>query len=620
MIPMVRALETENRYLRATGQIATTQSMVNSAARQIPTMGELLSDTAGVGGAGVSAELPGQRDARIADEERFRFEAAQLTTAMETASDEDLPAIRDRLYALEDARQGTLDAAVKAQLAAGRIVSPAVLAEKYPEVTFDRPMSWEEARLLSESRRAEMVREAIIAAGPTGFVSGVQKFGNSLLAMASDPLEVATMFIPVVGAGGKALAVARLGRVGGRVAVGAVEGGVGNALTEPLYAGLSRSMQMDYTMADSLLNIGAGFVLGGGIGTVAGVLARGAGEAPGARSVAEGPEAARADDTPPAATTGGAAVEPPGAAPLALREEWRGRAETMRLADEQRPVAETALRQMATGQSVNIAPVMPRWSAQDALAELNREMFRAQKYPLASAALARGVDPTSDLGKELAHAGLTNRTIRGLFKTDGLRNLDNLVASEYESRFPGISEIAGVPEVNGVSTGYLSEDGLVQAIVSEIAGRDIGIPNRTTIKASMGTARADVERLTEVYNQAKAAGLHLQTEEEVRFAADLMARGVPAERLADTIRPEVALAEHVKTDVLADDTYSAEIDAYVPQSVQDEIADLERMIAQMSEADAFDMAADLSAIKATQDRARVMTDAVNAAITCMARQ
>lgn len=80
-----------------------------------------------------------------------------------------------------------------------------------------------------------------------------------MLAMATDPVEVATMFIPFVGQAGKAASVARFGRIGGRARVGAIEGTAGALLTEPLYYGLSKDQQLDYTMSEALLNVGAGF-------------------------------------------------------------------------------------------------------------------------------------------------------------------------------------------------------------------------------------------------------------------------------------------------------------------------------------------------------------------------
>ena len=91
--------------------------------------------------------------------------------------------------------------------------------------------------------------------------------GVGFAAMAVDPLELATAFIPIVG---EARLVSRFGRVGGRTVAGMMDGLVGAAATEPVYYGLSRQQQLDYTMADALLNIGLGAILGGGIGALRG--------------------------------------------------------------------------------------------------------------------------------------------------------------------------------------------------------------------------------------------------------------------------------------------------------------------------------------------------------------
>jgi hypothetical protein len=157
----------------------------------------------------------------------------------------------------------------------GRLQTPESLTEKYGDLLkFDRVMSDEEAKLLYAGKKEEVVRNAIASRSPSGFTAGIAKFGGGMLAVATDPVEVATMFIPFVGPAGRAASVARFGRVGGRARVGAVEGTAGALLTEPLYYGLSKDQQLDYTMSEALLNVGAGLFLGGGIGTVAGMLSR----------------------------------------------------------------------------------------------------------------------------------------------------------------------------------------------------------------------------------------------------------------------------------------------------------------------------------------------------------
>ena len=158
----------------------------------------------------------------------------------------------------------------------GRLKSSEDLNEQYKdlELKFDAPTSQEEAKLLAKGKKEEIIRNAIISKSPTGLIPTVAKFGGGMLAVASDPLEVASMFIPFVGPAGRAASIAKLGRVAGRARVGAIEGVGGALLLEPLYYGLSKDQQLDYTMSEALLNVGAGLFLGGGIGTIAGMVAR----------------------------------------------------------------------------------------------------------------------------------------------------------------------------------------------------------------------------------------------------------------------------------------------------------------------------------------------------------
>lgn len=91
-----------------------------------------------------------------------------------------------------------------------------------------------------------------------------------------DPSNVALSFVPVVGEARYAQLLSRaggtLGRLGVRTGVGALEGGVGAAIAEPLiYAG-QQQWRNDYDAYDSMLNIAGGAAFGallhGGAGMV----------------------------------------------------------------------------------------------------------------------------------------------------------------------------------------------------------------------------------------------------------------------------------------------------------------------------------------------------------------
>lgn len=159
---------------------------------------------------------------------------------------------------------------------AGNLVGVDEINEKYAAIGIktDRPMSEVELERLVEYKEEEQVRNVIMESGPEGALSTLQVMSGALIKAAIDPLGIASAFIPVVGEAKAALLVQRFGRIKGRAIQGAQEGLAGATLLEPLMYGLSESQQMDYTYVDSLLNVGAGALIGSGLGTVAGALSR----------------------------------------------------------------------------------------------------------------------------------------------------------------------------------------------------------------------------------------------------------------------------------------------------------------------------------------------------------
>ena len=139
--------------------------------------------------------------------------------------------------------------------------------------------------ILIERKKDERRRQDVFARSPGGIGLGAAQLGTALGASLLDPLNVASAFIPVVGPTRYAAMVGRAGgslaRAGVRARVGALEGAVGAAVVEPLVAGVARHEQADYDLTDSLLNIGLGTALGGGlhvgVGAAGEALARGRG-------------------------------------------------------------------------------------------------------------------------------------------------------------------------------------------------------------------------------------------------------------------------------------------------------------------------------------------------------
>lgn len=123
-----------------------------------------------------------------------------------------------------------------------------------------------ELGILAGRKKRELERRAILDRDPGGFVNGSARLATALGVSVLDPLNVATAFVPVIGQERYAALLARqsgaLGRAGVRVGVGAAEGTAGAALLEPLTYGVHLQEQADYTLADSLVNVGFGGIFG----------------------------------------------------------------------------------------------------------------------------------------------------------------------------------------------------------------------------------------------------------------------------------------------------------------------------------------------------------------------
>lgn len=151
---------------------------------------------------------------------------------------------------------------------------------KQETVTFDIPdtgMSATEYQSMVDREYAKRAHADAIARGPSGFAAGTVRFGAGLLAQAFDPINLAAGFIPVVGQARLARMLEQAGtsalaRAGVYARVGMVEGAVGTAALEPGMHFLASQLQEDYTMADSLLNVGFGTILGGGLHAGVGAL------------------------------------------------------------------------------------------------------------------------------------------------------------------------------------------------------------------------------------------------------------------------------------------------------------------------------------------------------------
>ncbi|KKN18035.1 hypothetical protein LCGC14_0959760 [marine sediment metagenome] len=121
------------------------------------------------------------------------------------------------------------------------------------------------AQRLFELKVDEVRRREIIERGPSGLIAGAGLMAMDLVVSATDPINLAAMFIPVVGELRAARMIARFGRRGGRFFTGAIEGAVGTAMVEPFVLQGTKMQQADYGMVDSLVAITLGIPLGGGL-------------------------------------------------------------------------------------------------------------------------------------------------------------------------------------------------------------------------------------------------------------------------------------------------------------------------------------------------------------------
>ena len=157
-------------------------------------------------------------------------------------------------------------------------------AESGLNLNFDEDVFEGHLNLLMERKRKENFRNFVFANGQKGLGRNVASIGTQMIASVSNPVDFATMFVPVVGSGAKARSLLVAGKGMGRVRLargviteeslakaipfpkltGAViEGTVGAGIAEIPIAIANYQDQANYTASDFLINIGAGGVFAG---------------------------------------------------------------------------------------------------------------------------------------------------------------------------------------------------------------------------------------------------------------------------------------------------------------------------------------------------------------------
>lgn len=580
----------DNRMLRAVGgvDLRTTRGQAIGTAFDTPGMTDLLTRKQ----PSISGTLTDDQTAEFrADEEDRRDRIRSLEGQFLGMDDAEARAARaDALQRVYDDRAEQLAEYQRLNVEAGRVKSVRELNEEYKPlgVEFSYPMSREDAEEIAAERRAEMMREAIVQRSPGGVMQGAGMFGAALLNMATDPLELASNFIPVVGQSRMAMFVARFGPVRGRVLAGAVEGTVGQAITEPLYYGLSRQAQLDYTMADSLFNVGLGAAFGGSVGGVAGLLTRRA------RGVEH--------ETLPLS-------------------EMPGFVSSPAIAKHQKSIAQTAIRQFITDQPVNISPIMPP------LRDLEKELSRlrsvvkvTKKSPVAYMVKSvGGIDPGGEIATILRSQDITPQNSPGLFGKSGSKFLDNIPANEQADMGSTLwLDLAG-------EDGYLDPQKIVDAIVSERAAGSDEWQNAISSAAELGD---EIMRKEALWSRAIENGMPLRSREELDFVDQYMMAGNSfddaIERLAimgeDRPGQAAELAENAMRDPVADPIAAREIQVSQTRpdaDTLDEISEYEAMLrdVEMTEEQALEMAE----IDAMTARADAFKETAEAAAMCIAR-
>jgi len=140
----------------------------------------------------------------------------------------------------------------------------------------DNGMSRYELDTLQYLKQRE-VNETAKNARPQGVVAQAAGLLGGFAAGATDPINIASSFIPIVPEARYSAWLARAGesflaRAAVRAKAGAIEGAVGAALVEPIVYGGAQAEQTNYGVADSFVNVMFGGILGGGLHVPAGAV------------------------------------------------------------------------------------------------------------------------------------------------------------------------------------------------------------------------------------------------------------------------------------------------------------------------------------------------------------
>lgn len=556
-----RRLATDNEPLRADAFSRQAVGATTAFAETIKTPGTagLISRAAEVGQAEVGAitreQMQSFMDANRDRKLRQRYLEDLLTNSTDERRKQDY---RDELSSMAGEAKIAFDALTQEAIDEGRLVSAEELNKRYAGfLTFDRPTTELAARLMYDNKKEQVVRDAIIQSGPGGLSGiGIAVLGGIAVA-ATDPLDLASSFIPVVGQAGKAAAIARFGRIGGRAAVGATEGAIGAAITEPVYYGFSRQLQLDYTMSDALLNVGAGTFLGGGIGAAAGVITRRGVDVAEATRIAKPDIEVRTDLEPAPTVTQRPEIREKTQADISRQYQ---NAEAFNMMMNSRTSADLAIRQMVLDQGVDVSVVMPKVVKRpQTLVEFVRSKGGiADTLPGAEGRLAEiGFPPNAYVPPKQA----ARTTVANVNRPGSQSTLDTMAVQAQTA---------------GYIKGSTPED-LLKALGQELGGEPVfSARNARKLKAwvkyseAKSTADAEVRRRADIKRGANELGFSEITDGEIAVVSSVMARnGVDLERALEDV---YAQTTRVSAKMAADVARRANQDPLANQRAS-EIAD-----------------------------------------------
>lgn len=134
-------------------------------------------------------------------------------------------------------------------------------------VHFNNPVRKQEAEVIAAQKIKEMAARERLSRSEGTFMSGAASLTGSMVGSLADPINIATLFIPVSKLIPALKGLEAAGLMGRTLARGA-DGVIMNALVEPLPLYAASIDQRDYTMADSMFNLAAGGVFNAGMGAL----------------------------------------------------------------------------------------------------------------------------------------------------------------------------------------------------------------------------------------------------------------------------------------------------------------------------------------------------------------